>query len=247
MKRADKRRYGGLWSELENNFTRGQDHYPVDLTNAYNLLLNYKAAPGPGQRPPRRDRTDDEESTSVSFLQDGSLIPGTDGKTHHDIKCFNCNKKGHYASSCPEADGVQLLQMANINIDKGDDTYKSAFSFLNVGHQPEECLFTQAATGHNLIPPTWILLDSQSTVSLFKNRHLLSDIRTSPRTLRVHTNGGTQLSTQMGHVRILATSGSTPIPSRTSCPWPKCARFVASPWTLPLSSPCPCTGVMDPS
>jgi hypothetical protein len=91
--------------------------------------------------------------------------------------------------------------MANINIDNGNDTYESAFSFLNVGHQPEECLFTQAATGHNLIPPTWILLDSQSTVSVFNNRHLLSDIRTSPQTLRVHTNGGTQLSTQMGHVK----------------------------------------------
>jgi hypothetical protein len=44
-------------------------------------------------------------------------------------------------------------------------------------------------------------LDSQSTVSVFNNRHLLSDIRTSPRTLGVHTNGGTQLSTQMGHVK----------------------------------------------
>jgi hypothetical protein len=76
MKRADKRRYGGLWSESENNFTRRQDHYPADLTNAYNLLLNYKAAPGPGQL----------------FLQDGSLIPGTGGETHHNIKCFNCNK-----------------------------------------------------------------------------------------------------------------------------------------------------------
>jgi hypothetical protein len=45
LKRANKRRYGGLWSEFENNFTRGQDHYPSDLTNAYNLLLNYKVAP----------------------------------------------------------------------------------------------------------------------------------------------------------------------------------------------------------
>jgi hypothetical protein len=170
MKRADKRRYGGLWSKLENNFTRRQDHYPADLTNAYNLLLNYKAAPSPGQRPPQRDQTDDKETTGVSFLQDGSLIPGTGGETHHDIKCVNCNKKGHYASSCPDAEGVQLLQMANTDIDDGNDTYESAFSLLNVGHQPEECLFIQAATGHNLIPPTWILLDSQSTVSVFKKR-----------------------------------------------------------------------------
>jgi hypothetical protein len=54
LKRADRRRYGGLWSELENNFTRGQDQYPADLTNAYNMLLNYQ--PAPGTLPPRRDR-----------------------------------------------------------------------------------------------------------------------------------------------------------------------------------------------
>ena len=45
LKRANKRRYGDLWTELENNFMRGQDPYPPDLTNTYNLLLNYKAAP----------------------------------------------------------------------------------------------------------------------------------------------------------------------------------------------------------
>jgi hypothetical protein len=45
LKRADRKRYGGLWSDLENNFTRGQDHYPNDLTGAYNLLLNYKPPP----------------------------------------------------------------------------------------------------------------------------------------------------------------------------------------------------------
>jgi hypothetical protein len=134
MKRADKRRYGGLWSKLENNFTRGQDHYPADFTNAYNLLLNYKAALGPRQCPPRRDQTDDEETTGVSFLQDSSLIPSTNGKRHLALKCFNCNKKGHYAGSCPDAEGVPLLQMANIDIDDGDNNYESAFSFLNVGH-----------------------------------------------------------------------------------------------------------------
>ena len=45
LKRADRKRYGALWSELENNYTRGQDQYPVDITSAYNLLLNYKLPP----------------------------------------------------------------------------------------------------------------------------------------------------------------------------------------------------------
>jgi hypothetical protein len=43
LKRADRKRYGGLWSNLENLYTRGEDQYPTDLTGAYNLLLNYKA------------------------------------------------------------------------------------------------------------------------------------------------------------------------------------------------------------
>ena len=78
-----------------------------------------------------------------------------------------------------------MLQMA----DDEPNSYQSEFSFA------------QAATGHNLIPHTWILVDSQSTVSVFKNRRLLSNIRLSFKTLRVHTNGGTQTSTEMGTVK----------------------------------------------
>jgi hypothetical protein len=43
LKRAGKTRYGGLWIELNNQFTCGQDHYPNNLMGAYNLLLNSKA------------------------------------------------------------------------------------------------------------------------------------------------------------------------------------------------------------
>ena len=39
LKRAFRKRYVALWSELENNFTRGQDQYPADIT------LNYKPPP----------------------------------------------------------------------------------------------------------------------------------------------------------------------------------------------------------
>ena len=48
------------------------------------------------------------------------------------------------------------------------------------------------------IPTTWILLDSQSTVSVFKDRRFLLDIRPSPQPLTVYTNGGTQVSTLVG-------------------------------------------------
>jgi Reverse transcriptase (RNA-dependent DNA polymerase)/Zinc knuckle len=199
MTRSDQRRYGGLCSELENNFARGLNHYPHDLTAAYNLLLNYKAAPATS-RPPRRDgntSASGAEVSGVSFLQAADPTPGTNNITHERVKCYNCQLYGHYSADCPTSaqDGVQMLQTTTMPTQADqiptEETLDSASSFS----------FAQAATGHNIIPHDWILLDSQSTVSVFNNRALLTDIRKSNTILRVHTNGGTQISTEKGHIR----------------------------------------------
>jgi hypothetical protein len=50
------------------------------------------------------------------------------------------------------------------------------------------------------IPKTWLLLDSQTTVSIFCNKQLLANIRPSDTTLKVFTNGGTQDSTMVGDI-----------------------------------------------
>jgi hypothetical protein len=86
------------------------------------------------------------------------------------------------------------------------EPYESLFSFLQLQEPTERdnFIFHQSdddARRLNLIPESWILLDSQSTVSVFKNRKLLSNIRESSTNLRVHTNGGTQVSTQLGTVK----------------------------------------------
>jgi len=105
LKRANRKRFGGLWSDLENLFTRGQDDYPSDLTGAYNLLLNYKAPPSSYQG--RRDQSNDyEEVSGITFLQNGTPVAGSDGATHSRVKCFTCHEFGHYASVCPTTDGA---------------------------------------------------------------------------------------------------------------------------------------------
>ena len=40
---SDKRRYGGLIRNIENEHTRGSNTYPDTLTGAYDYLVNYKA------------------------------------------------------------------------------------------------------------------------------------------------------------------------------------------------------------
>jgi hypothetical protein len=245
LKRADRRQYGCLWSDLENNFTRGQDQYPEDLTSAYNMLLNYKAP----QQERRAQPRDDEEVSELTFLQSGAPILGTDGALHEQIRCYNCQGFGHYASVCPqenqEQGGVQLLQATHDqeqhehqenehedqHEEEDDDEYVSEFTFLNVNH---EFSFQQKDVRFDIIPSTWVLLDSQSTVSVFKNRKLLSNIRNSTSKLCVHTNGGVQISTQKGTVKNFGDVWYTTLTHwQTSYPWQQCAKSAVSLWTPP--------------
>jgi len=71
-----------------------------------------------------------------------------------------------------------------------DDEYEG-FVFL---HNDVVCS-TQDKAG---IPKTWILLDSKSTVDIFSNPHLLTNIRDSKTTLTLHCNAGKATVTQKG-------------------------------------------------
>jgi hypothetical protein len=187
----------------DNIFTRGTDQYPMDLTSAYNLLLNYKPPPtAPTSR--RNYNRDNDEVSRLTFLQHGAPIPGSDGTLDAYIKCYNCQSLGHYVSVCPQADqeqgGVQLLQAT-----QEMDESISEFTFIQAYGDTPGFSFQQSEarsdTRPDIIPNTWVLLDSQSTVTVFKNRHLLSNIRPSTNKLCVHTNGVIQTSSLKGTVK----------------------------------------------
>ena len=42
---SDRSRYGRLLEKLENDFTAGNDNHPKTLTDAYNMLLEWKDDP----------------------------------------------------------------------------------------------------------------------------------------------------------------------------------------------------------
>jgi hypothetical protein len=52
LKQADRRCFGTLGASLENQFSRGNDQYCINLTAAYNLLVNFKP---PKREEPRRN------------------------------------------------------------------------------------------------------------------------------------------------------------------------------------------------
>ena len=65
-----------------------------------------------------------------------------------------------------------------------------------------QVMFAQAKTH---VPENWVLLNSQSTVSVFRKKSLLSNIREGAKRLRLIMNGGEQISTLVGDLRNFGT------------------------------------------
>jgi len=185
---------GGLLTDLDNLFSHSADHsadqYPKDLVEAHRLLVDYQPPRSHIiKQPPDKSKVDppDLVLSKLTFMQIGATIPGTDGVLHLHIQCFACKNKGHYSNACPKDKEVWLFQMGthipgrNINV-----TLPMDFTFTSMGAREVA------------IPKTWVLLDSQLTISVFCSKDLLTHIRPCTVPLKVLTNGGKQVSHFVG-------------------------------------------------
>jgi hypothetical protein len=198
LRRVNRQKYGQLWVDLQNSFARGKDDFPINIVDEYDMLLHYV----PPHRPESRTSKPRSGSSGIQFLQkkknNSTPVPGRDGVLHPDIECYGCHDFGHFKPQCPkrtdyddnEHRGFQMLQIV---ANESTDPTTSNITFVQ---KDDRCVF---------IPPSWLLLDSQSTVSVFCNASLLRNIRRSDTSLTVYTNGGNQVSHFVGDTSLFGT------------------------------------------
>jgi len=106
------------------------------------------------------------------------------------------NEKNEESEEDTESEGSNNGDELSEESFTDEDKYEEyeGFAFL---HDDVVCS-TQDKAG---IPKTWILLDSQSTVDVFSNPRLLTNIHDSKTTLMLHCNAGKAILQQKGDLK----------------------------------------------
>ena len=156
-------------AHLRNSYLDGLDVYPSTVQEAYNILQRHEEIHGV---PP-------VDAEGVSFAQ-------RSGRDLSTVTCYSCQQAGHYAGSpdCPNYVGNDHSASKNDSVPPGGDGVNALmFSFYQA---------------NGTIPKTWVLLDSQSTVDVFCNPQLLTNIRRNTERMRIHCNAGSRLTHLIG-------------------------------------------------
>jgi hypothetical protein len=197
LENADQDKYGSILNNLNSQKSLGNDQFPKTIVETNNVLSNHKIdivvkQKKEQQHHPKanknKENKEDEDSTPLSFAQ-------------MEGRCYCCGKPGHKSPDCRHKEKTPkdewAINKAQQHAQSSSDTASTNGSTVSkitepvVGWAGLHCSFAQAVNMKELI-----LLDSDSTDTVFCNPKYVSNIRDSEDPLSISTNGGIMNSHQ---------------------------------------------------
>jgi hypothetical protein len=206
LENTDQAKYGSLLKGLNSQKSLGHDQYPKLVSESNNVLSNHKFDVTVSNKNKHQDRDrhkpkikqeekEDDASPILSFAQ----IEG---------KCYCCGKPGHRSPDCHKKDKIPkeewVINKAQSHMTVSDDRSSSGSTLtssvaasaerkpeVQVGWAGVHCSFAQLTNLKDLI-----LLDSDSTDTVFCNPEYVTNIVNTDKALEIMTNGGPMVSQQ---------------------------------------------------
>jgi hypothetical protein len=205
--------------EMENSLSRGRYEYPINIVNAYNYALTYREdgkyasekvmgkLPSAATFATDFHRSEKQEKTKKNFEKkvtksnerESSARFKKNGNSDLKSTCHFCGKEGHWQRDC------ELLRKAEAIISKKTDrnavsatTTDEDFTFMI----SENII---ATVGSKILDSYDILCDNQSTVNIFHNKDLLTNIRKARSIISVNGIGGSLVVSMEGDFEGIGT------------------------------------------
>jgi Zinc knuckle len=200
--KLDPKRYKRMLVQMRNEALRKDpDAYPKTLASAYRIASGWG----------NEDLASGNHAVDIhsAFLADtafvtkardpdkGGKAAGSKGKKSAEIVCFVCGVIGHYARDCEKRKGVEKTLMTT---DVKDEEIEAETDEWDVA--------LVASSDPSMFASHEVMLDTESSINIFKTRKLLTGIREADRKVVV---GGIQRGasgvrvTQQGTFRDIGT------------------------------------------
>jgi hypothetical protein len=156
------------------------------LTESYNVLLNYVTQK-------RTDRT-----SAPTFLQtdggSGGRVRGGGGRGRGN-RGSRTSGSNHTDDTSPPS-----TTLGDTNPTSNNTSTSSNVSSANVSVYPSSTSFSLHQANDSPIPKHWIILDSASSIDLFVDQDLLTDIRNVDTPMQIISNAGSVNVLQQGNL-----------------------------------------------
>ena len=204
---ADTSKYGTLMATLNTQNSLGNQQYPKTITEANTVLSNHKFDNVKSQNDRKgKDNKNNEKNNDSSKGSDNQKSDDDVNLSFAQLegKCWCCGKAGHKSPVCRQKDKipkekwfvnqVKDQEQSHAQASKDTDQQESRSneeSQNSSGWSGAHIQFYQAETMRE-----WILLDNQSSTTVFCNRDLVEKVYDVEVPMYLETNGGVLITTQ---------------------------------------------------
>ena len=209
LRGANQRKYGSLLEGYRGQYAGGRNHYPTTLLTAVDALRTHK--------------TDDKKKLKEEKKKHDKYARKYEGtgensfaQSLNERRCYACGAKEHMLDTCPHKDDIprsKWFDRTNREYNLHQDT-RDNNDDLHTKNDDEEGTTRPCWSGAQLHGQLCkngigrvtdndrsVILDSGSTISLFKSKDLVTEIRDTKDKIQLETNGGTRIVDKEGQIK----------------------------------------------